>query len=248
MAGLEYPGLYELKNRHHSEVAWIVGNGKSVRLEDLARIDSFISLGANRVYLAYGLTDWRPNYLVSADELMISDFGEEMCAHHHGTVFFVSNTCPDFSNPNFLWIRSKGSTPLKFATDVAEGVPPGGGTLIAAIQIGFFLGITKFVLYGVDHKFSYETPVSVGNPRATAAGGDNHFIPNYREGKPWQAPIPWQAESSFLMAHRFLQARGGWVLNATHGGELNSLRRISFEKAVSVSELNLRLLEKHGST
>lgn len=233
---------FRLANRHAGQIGWVIGNGKSVQLHRLEMLKETISFGANRIYLAYPNLNWRPTYLCSADEQMIRDFGCEMARNHPGQVFFVSKDKLEVPGKNWTWLRSVGSTPLRFSEDVSKFVTPGGGTLIAAMQIGFSMGIKRFVLYGVDHSFEYQTNQQAKSRLEEAIGEDNHFISDYRTGRPWQPPVSWQAESSFLMSHVFLEARGGWVKNATSGGKLETLPRIDFDEALNLTQLNSQVI------
>ena len=104
----------------------------------------------------------------------------------------------------------------------------GGGTLIAALQIGYKMGIRKFYLYGVDHNFSYRN--NDDGSANDAQGEGNHFIKNYRSGKSWQAPRKELIEESFVKCEQILRAEGGGLLNATNGGELDVLKRCDFSK------------------
>ena len=221
-----------LKDKHKGEIGFLIGNGPSVRIEDLERLQDKVTFCCNRFYLAYDRMKFRSTYLVSTDKQMIRDFGAEMVAMHPGEVFFVSDESPNILG-DFIWFRSISRTPIEFSENVYHFVMPGGGTLITAIQIGHHMGITKFVLYGVDHSFKFETNENAKDIWESARGEGNHFIQNYRCGKPWAPPVLWQAEGAFLSCHVFLQARGGWLKNATRGGKLEVLERIDFDHIAS---------------
>lgn len=230
----------KFRNLHQDEIGWLIGNGPSVCLDDLEALDEAVCFGANRIHLAYQKTSWRPDYVVSVDEQVIRDFGSEIDLNNDGHVFLVSKKLPLFQSTSTTWLPSVGATPLKFRQEISKGVTPGGGSLIGALQIGFFMGIKHFFLYGVDHDFSYSLTNS-DDILESAAGEGNHFIENYRGNKPWQKPVEWQAESSFLMSHIFLQSQGGFLMNATRGGKLDTLPRIDFPEALELSRLNREL-------
>ncbi len=220
-----------LKNRHAGRIGWLLGNGPSVRVEDLERLAGEVCFGCNRLYLAYDTMDFRPTYLCSSDRQMIADFGQEMVDRHPGTVCFVSEEPPKVRGANHVWFRYHSRTPLEFSPNAFDFVMPGGGTLITAMQIGFHMGITRFYLYGVDHNFSFQVNEKEEDQFKRATGDDNHFIKNYRSGKAWCPPVLWQIEASFLACHVFLRQYGGWVKNATRGGKLDILERIEFDEA-----------------
>lgn len=102
----------------------------------------------------------------------------------------------------------------------------GGGTLIAAIQLGHHMGIREFYLYGVDHNFAYDKNDDKQND---AKGDGNHFIKNYRSGKTWQSPKMELVEEAFMKSDIILRQDGGFLKNATNGGKLEVLDRISFK-------------------
>ncbi len=220
-----------LKDVHRGRTAWLLGNGPSVRVADLERLSGRVSFGCNRLYLAYPDMRFRPTYLCSTDLQMIRDFGKEMLEAHPGKVLFVSETPPDLEG-DFVWFPWGSRTPLEFSDNVYDFVMPGGGTLITAIQIGFYMGITRFYIYGMDHNFVYRTNEATDDHYAKAEGDGNHFIKNYRSGKAWAPPVLWQVEGALLSAHLFLQSHGGWLRNATRGGKLEVLERVDFDDVV----------------
>jgi cold shock CspA family protein len=220
-----------LYNKHKGEIAFLIGNGPSVRVEDLEKLHNAVTFGCNRLYLAYDRMTFRPTYLCSTDHQMIKDFGAEMVEKHPGTVLFVAPERPRIAG-DFVWFPMKSRTPIEFSENVYDFVMPGGGTLIAAMQMGYHMGITRFVLYGVDHHFHYEKNKNASGVLESARGDGNHFIPDYRSGKPWTPPLVFQVEGAFLSCHVFLQSKNGWVKNATRGGQLEILERIDFDEIV----------------
>jgi len=232
--------IAELRDKHKGEIGWLVGNGPSVRTKDLERLRGAVTFCCNRFYLAYDKMKFRPTYLGSTDKQMIRDFGAEMVAKHPGTVYFVAEERPDIPG-DFVWFPMKSRTPLVFSENVYDFVMPGGGTLITAIQIGYHMGITKFYLYGVDHSFNFKSDDTIEDHYARASGDGNHFIRDYRSGKRWSPPVLWQVEAAFLSCHVFLQARGGWIRNATRGGKLEVVDRVSFDVAIKEQRSRKRL-------
>ena len=89
---------------------------------------------------------------MSSDEQVIQDFGKEMIDHSKGNVIFISNSYPKFQG-SYLWTKQVSRTPLIIPNDITRYVMPGGGTLISAIQVGIYMGIKHFYIYGMDHFF-----------------------------------------------------------------------------------------------
>lgn len=220
--------LKALKNIHSGRIGFLIGSGTSVRLEDLERLIDQVTFCCNKFYLAYGMIKFRPTYTFVSDKQMIKDFGEEIVAKSKGTVFINSPKRPDLSG-DFIWIRMNPYSNFSFSKNIFGNVHSGGGTLISALQVGYFMGITRFFLYGVDHDFKFVTNEKAKDIFWSAYGDRNHFIKNYRSGKPWCPPATKLIEKSFQICDKFLRSKGGWVKNATRGGKLEVLERLDFD-------------------
>lgn len=230
----DFEELKKLENIHTGKIGVLVGNGPSVRLEELEQMSknkNIISFGANRFYLCYERTSFRPNYVLSSDQQMIDDFGNEIVDNNPTSkTFFTSLFKPQHINHNFIWLKLIHGRPFKFSKNIKKSLMSGGGTLIAAIQLGHYMGIRKFYLYGVDHNFNYEKNNDKQND---AKGEGNHFIKNYRSGKAWQAPRTDLIEYSFIECNKVLEQQGGFLKNATNGGHLDVLEREGFIKVIN---------------
>lgn len=220
-----------MRGKHAGRRAWLVGNGPSVRLEDLDRLAGEVAFCFNRFHLAHNDTKLRATYTVTGDQQMIEDFGEQIVAESGGDVLVASDAPPRLTGRH-CWIRQVVGFPSLFSTDASRQVWPGGSSVYAAMQIGWFLGIREFYLYGADFKFNFQKTSNPSDRFRTASGDGNHFIKNYRSGRDWCPPSLQNILSSFLAARLFLEAQGGFVKNATRGGEMEVFDRIDFDAAV----------------
>lgn len=227
----DYAQLCKLKSELNADVAFLIGNGPSVRIEDLDQLVARCSFCCNRFYLAYDQMEFRPTFTLSGDRQVVDDFGTEIVDNSESAVIFTTESNPEIRNSLWLPSVSNGSR-LMFGRNRLARITPGGGTLIAALQIGYFLGVRKFVLYGVDHNFNFKKEEDAEDVFRSASGDDNHFIKNYRSGKSWCPPAMQLIEDSFRYADQFLRKEGGFVVNATRGGKLEVLERVEFEEAV----------------
>ncbi len=227
--------LRQAKNSYVGRIGFLIGSGPSVRTEDLDALSGRIAFCCNRFFLAYDKTRFRPNCLVSSDRQMIDDFGLEILTRGGCDVWFVDERKPQIPG-NFYWVRSDWSRPFRFFRDVRFGAGVGGATLVAATQIGYHLGIRHFFLYGVDHSFKFQKVEDSLAGLKTAQGDGNHFIANYRSGKPWVPPQMELIEEGFHVCDQELRKEGGWIKNATRGGALEVLERVSFEEALRFSD------------
>ena len=229
------PGLAKYKDIHKGETAWLIGNGPSVRTEALEHLSGKLTFGFNRLHLAYGETDFRPSYVVCGDRQMLADFGEEIARLSAVPVFFASSTRPAIDRP-FSWLRQIPCFPSIFSLNAADYVTAGGSSVYVAMQLAFYMGVRKFYLYGADFNFSYTRDITNTDQDRSAVGEDNHFIRNYRAGLPWSPPELRNISSSFLTADIFMRLNGGFIRNATNGGNLEIFDRVTFEAALTAQE------------
>ena len=245
-----FKSISALKNSQKGKVCFLVGNGPSVRIDDLNAISDAFSFGCNRIYLAYNSMDFRPSYLMSSDRQVINDFGQEMIDASNGNVIFVSEEIPNLTG-DFLWLKHVSRTPLIIPLDITRYVMPGGGTLISALQVGIYLGIRHFYIYGMDHSFTYVESGNKSDIYRSVKGDENHFIKSYRSDQFWCPPSMEQIEGALLSIQSYLEPLGGWIKNATHGGALNILERVNFDqikKHRTVDDLCQKTLRKKTTT
>ncbi|TNE67289.1 MAG: hypothetical protein EP335_01555 [Alphaproteobacteria bacterium] len=223
------------RDRHAGEVAWLIGNGPSVRHEDLEKLQGRLTIGFNRLHLAYDRIQFRPSYLVSADRQMLDDFGTEILTHAASPVFFARNSRPDIAG-DFTWLRQVGCFPTVFSLDAEQYVTAGGSSVYVAMQLAYLMGVRKFCFYGADFRFSFERDAATTDHERSAVGDGNHFIPGYRGGRPWSPPEFRAITQSFLTADLLLRAEGGFVKNVTRGGRLEIFERMDFDAALAADK------------
>lgn len=224
---------HALKDLHKGKRAWMVGNGPSVRLEDLDAIpDDDVKFCFNRFYKCYDDTRLREDYVVSADMLMIDDFGQEMVDKSAGLPLFCRNRVVSEVSGRYVELQPGDTYLPLFSYDPAKFVSIGGSSVFVAMQMAYYMGVRELFLYGMDFSFSmtlgrdprYKFPVSFDD--------NNHFIKGYRDAKPWCPPTWRDISAGFLNARSAFELGGGRILNATRGGKLEIFDRVDFETAV----------------
>lgn len=221
-----------LKNIHAGKRAWIVGNGPSVRLDDLAAIPADdITFCFNRFYLSYADNPLRETYVVSADTLMIQDFGQEMIDLAAGLPLFClpPSRLPTLSGDYVLLPPGDYYLPL-FSQDPEKFVTVGGSSVFVALQMAWYMGIRDVVLYGMDYSFSVKMQRDPRFPFPVSFEEGNHFIKSYRGAKPWCPPTWRDISAGFINARVAFELTGGRILNATRGGRLQTFARADFDE------------------
>ncbi|MBO1080470.1 hypothetical protein [Roseomonas haemaphysalidis] len=224
--------LAELRSRHVGETAWLVGNGPSVRPADLDALAGRLTFAFNRFHLAHDRTALRPTYTVSGDRQMIEDFGARIVAESGGTVFLADAVPPPLAG-DYIWLRQLATDPPLFSLSPEQRVSPGGSSVFVALQLAHFMGVRRCNLYGADFRFDFAPAPASADPFRSATGEGNHFIPGYRDGRPWCPPSLRDIAGGFGIARRVMEAEGGFLRNSTRGGLLEMLPRVAFETALA---------------
>jgi len=239
-----------LRNIHYGKTAFILGNGPSVRLDDLDLLsEKFIIFAANRFYMAYDRTVLRPDYTASADMLMIEQHGQEIAKKCGGIYFVQTRGYNHLSFPsnvdNIIQYdiipRPKGTPPqVAFTEDASEGLGNGASIVYDLIQIAVWMGIKKLFLYGIDHSFNLPADYQ-GKAGQTVkeTGEENHFLKNYRDkNERWYSPVTNVIDKAFSVAKEYCENNNVEIYNATRGGYLEIFKRVDFDKIVSTEQSN----------
>lgn len=248
---LERSRLEGLRNKYHGQSIFIIGNGPSLNKIDFEALKDYYCFAANKIYLMFDTTDWRPDFYTSLDWRVTPDCHDEINKLSGMTFFFAYRFHGMLrEGEDVFWYESMSPGRLlseQFEPDATEGLRGGGGTLSAALQLAFFLGFRRMFLIGVDS--SFVIPDSV-----LQSGGDlfgtgvqinlestqddpNHFDPRYfGKGTKWHDPNLDEQRRGFRAAHRAIHVLGGELYNSTIGGKLESVPRMAFEEALEYAQ------------
>jgi hypothetical protein len=225
--------LLALKGKHQGQRCFIIGNGPSLRIIDLDALKNEITFAANKIFLAFQFTDWRPTYYNVEDYLDIQEYHQvinslsgfikllrwwpdKLLLKGEDTIFYDMYDLPNSKYPDF------STSPLK-------GVFCGFSVTYSSLQFAYFMGCKEIYFIGVD--FSYKLPDVVDKKSKVIDQGEaNYFLPNYRKkGDVWFEPKLDLQEKSLAYAKDFCKDRGVKIYNATRGGKLEVFPRVDFE-------------------
>lgn len=230
--------LYDLKDRHRSKRAFVIGNGPSLRMEDLDLLVHEISFACNKIYLAFENTSWRPTYYTVEDHLVAQQCDKKI-EQLEGVVKFFPHTLAlhglhfsDSIEYPFIWKDVYPEAP-GFSNDAVKGLYWGSTVVYTMMQMACYMGIKVIYLLGVDFNFIIpgSCAESTGKFKVYISEGEqNHFHPNYRNpGEQWHQPNLEYQRVSFLAARKFAKENGVNIYNATRGGNLEIFPRIKLQ-------------------
>ena len=218
--------LGELKDIHHGQRGFIIGNGPSLKQTDLTRLSGEFTFGMNRIYLGFPEMEFETTYFLTINSLVIEQCADDIralsmprfvCWRSHKLI----GAAPDL---NFLHTTYTGPG---FASDARGRLWEGATVTYVALQLAFHMGFEQVILVGVDHNYSTQ---GKPNTTVTSQGDDlDHFDAGYfGKGFRWQLPDLETSERAYQMARRAYEQAGRQVLDATVGGKLTIFPKVDY--------------------
>lgn len=235
-----HPELARFKDIHKGERCFIIGNGPSLRMEDLDQLaDRHIPCFAvNKIYLAFGHTKWRPDYLCVSDPKLIALHDEELDKTVYKEIFYDDTDYhigkyKKAEGVNFFHMAYMGDplpadTPrysIKFSDDITICTYNGRNSIYeSCLPIATYMGFKEIYLLGTDCSYAKD----MHDPR-------NHFIKTYSENSPGCFVEDTELVHNMLIrdyevVERYSHAHGFRVFNATRGGALEVFERVDFDE------------------
>lgn len=218
-----------MKNKHQGQRCFIIGNGPSLRIDDLERLHELdeICFAFNKIYLAFDNTNFRPSYYIVEDLLVASETKREILDLENFQKFFpydykyflngASNSCFYYFN----WANFYPGRPL-FTCNPFD-LHWGATVTYTALQFAIYFGCNPIYLLGVD--FFFVEPKSIDATRndvLISEGEQNHFHPGYRcKGEKWYAPKLDHQKKAFEAAQDYSESHGIRIINATRNTQLD---------------------------
>ncbi|MCX6579490.1 MAG: DUF115 domain-containing protein [Candidatus Aminicenantes bacterium] len=239
--------LLALKNIHKGKRAFLIGNGPSLRIEDLEKLKNEITFASNKIFLAFDQTDWRPTYYTMADHIVAENNKEtinslklqKIFAHSVGD-YFKEQKDVIFTNPP--------TTEGDESWDLVKGVRAGYSVLNFDLKLAYWMGIREVYVIGVDFYFEDKSirtgRFEKGNEVIISVGEHNHFHPDYRKpGETWTIPRLDKQREEFIRARQMYEAAGGKVYNASRQTKLDAWERVDFDQAAAQGREGTATLE-----
>lgn len=240
--------INSIRNLHYGKRCFIVGNGPSLKIADLDKLNSEYSLASNKIYLAFDSTPWRPSLYSVEDTLVAFNNHDEIVNIAGCTKIFPAHLLsylPRTANHFFInsfssissataqhGFASKDSFIRNFSRDLSFGVYWGSTITYSLMQMAVHMGFKKIYLIGVDHYYEEPTEKLAGN-MLVSENEQNHFHPDYRKpGELWHSPNIARLETSYQYAYDYCSKIGVKVYNASRKTALDVFPQVNFEDII----------------
>lgn len=234
-------------DRHKGRRAFLIGNGPSLTTDDLERLKGELTFAANKIYLAFEYTQWRPTYYAVEDKLVMVQ-NHEKIRHLKGVEkllpAYLNKWVPEVADASYFDLIIDRFYPERpqFSVDATRCVYWGSTIIYTMIQLACHMGVREIYLVGVDHNFKTPDLRDPDDPNILISRGErNHFHPDYRKpGEKWFVPNLNVSIRSYEAARDAMAELGGVIYNATRGGKLDVFPRVDLDTVLEAYESRSR--------
>ena len=229
--------LAGFKDCHKNRRCFLVGNGPSLRAEDLTLLHEHgeICFAFNRIYNIFDQTQWRPTYYISQDEKMLLGCADIVNRTEMGTKFIPINLkwYHDIHIDRAAWFLMKApdeqnGKPEQFSDDLPRCLYNSSTGMYTAAQVAAYMGINEIYMIGVDHHFRISQ--NAQGEIVTDESAKDYFSDKYNEDKD-KLYIPNTEKSTwtYVAMKEQCDKRGIRVYNASRQTRLEVFERVDFE-------------------
>lgn len=234
--------LKSLQNKYVGSRAFIVGNGPSLRMDDLEIIKNEFSFAANKIYLAFDKTSWRPSFYLAEDPLAFNKSSVDLVVRESGLVFFplhrkrqiIRSVRSRIIFYNLIgdnsWAGQNSESLPSFGASPVQGFYWGSTVTYSSIQMAAYMGFSEIFLIGVDCSYVAPEGVANGDRLLVSNGESNYFTSDYNPPGSKTYPPNTERHLRAYNRARIAAERGNFsIVNASRGGALEVFKRVNFD-------------------
>lgn len=223
----KYVSLEKYKNLYKGKRCFVIGNGPSLRQEDLMVLErnGEISFASNGIFHIYDRTSWRPTHYMVCDMLCYKAMYQEIKKIENEEAFIVDYSHVDCERPDkakrfYMINKLYTGDRFGFSDDAVKGFYSGRTVTYVMIQMACYMGISEIYLLGVDWTGGKGTGVG----RIDFYEGEQESIANSS-----RFDLFTEEKYAFETARDYAETHGIKIYNATRGGELEVFERVNFD-------------------
>ncbi|MBD8071095.1 6-hydroxymethylpterin diphosphokinase MptE-like protein [Bacillus sp. PS06] len=183
--------VLNLKNKFKGKRCFIIGNGPSLKPEDLDKLKGEITFASNKIYKIFNKTSWRPTFYMVVDPIVLEENVKDINLVEAKTKFTLKDykhlfKADIYFNNN---LNNKRGT---FSKNIMESLYSSGSVSYHLLQIAYYMGFSEVYLLG--HDYNYKEAISRTKDLSFLKEEENsehYFTKDYirvDEKKPGQAP------------------------------------------------------------
>lgn len=225
--------LQNYKNKFAGRRCFIIGNGPSLCVEDLERLNEECTFASNHIYKIYVQTKWRPSFYCAIDPDFLSETGLNWNEFATEQVFLdYAYTRKHHEFPKLIGIFQKSKFVLNKANDISAYISEdvsdhfsnGYTVTFNLIQLAIYMGFSEIYLLGVDFNYSI-----IMDKNGKIHRNDN--TKDYFSGERYATTIQYYEPTlhAYKVAKDYCDSHGIDICNATRGGRLEVFPRVNYD-------------------
>lgn len=222
-----------LKNIHKGERCFIIGNGPSLKVEDLNKLENEYTFVSNRFFTIH--SKLIPTYYFMHDSVLLpKNFDESLRLNcnvrfygvHSGTFDYLRKRDID----GILYLINERNLKERFSVsqDVSSSVNSTGSVSFSMLQFAIYMGFKEIYLLGFDHSFSKE----IKNGKLIQNDDVKDHFSDYNEGISVVAKVD-DMDCGFEIIKKYADENEIKIINSTRGGNLEVFPRIELEDVLN---------------
>ncbi|XDD45052.1 6-hydroxymethylpterin diphosphokinase MptE-like protein [Leptospira sp. WS39.C2] len=228
--------FYKLKGKYNGSECFIVGNGPSLKVEDLnwLKEKNIPSFGVNKIHLIYPQSEWRPTFYVCED-IPVLETIKDIVNEQKNILKFVMGIPGIKYDRNTIFIKRIASefTDMNFFEEPVPYLFCGQTVIYLCLQLAMFMGFKKIYLLGIDFSWNFDDADPDEKGFSILKTDSPHFVPNYFKKGEKQYLVTREHFDYMVrilnFAKNIMNAKGIEVFNATRGGKLEVFTRVSMD-------------------
>lgn len=239
--------LLTFKNKYSGKRCFLIGNGPSLKMEDLEKIKEEPSFACNIIYKVFDKVKWRPTYYFISDVVAIhaiqkSGNLKKVLSHQMFVSKDVYKRIPA-KTQNIRYLDRINQKEYRVSSNIlAYYVPAQATVMTLMIEMAIYMGFKEIYLLGVDCTNTF------------TAG---HFEDNYTDREIDEYNLNWvrkktnradltllelgeerrkRSLDAYSKLEVYAKKKQVKIYNATRGGALEVFERVDFDKLLFRSE------------
>ena len=224
----QYEYLEKYKNIYAGKRCFVVGNGPSLREEDLLILEKNreISFASNGIFHIYDKVSWRPTHYMLCDAFAYKTMYKDIVGFEDENAFIADFYYTDFgtlekANRFYLINKLYDNDRFEFSSDAVKGLYSGKTITYVMIQMACYMVVKEIYLLGVDW---------TGGKGTGAKRIDFYEDSNENTGTGDKYDLFTEEKHAYETARDYAASHGIKIYNATRGGELEVFERVMFDR------------------
>lgn len=241
--------INKFHNCYKGKRCFIIGNGPSLKAEDLEVIKNEISFATNFIYTIYPYTNWRPTFYITQDTLFANKI-----FNNPETILEMTKSCvaaftsvwlkafefrdnPDLEKLFFYktkYTYEENGMPF-FSDDVSKQIYLIGTVTYTMLQLAVYMGFSEIYLLGMDNQYAVEEKKNGEIVHNDVENYNKYARISVQQLKEERGNVYTDSVSvetinlGFMAARKYAERNGIKIFNATRGGKLEVFERVEFD-------------------